>query len=449
MATINGTNNADVLNGTSGDDTIFGFGGNDTLNGGAGHDILTGGAGSDILSGGPDADIYQDTAANFNGDEITNFKVGDQIQITDLDLSHGTIGLTGNLITYNNNGVSGSITVDNIGAGRLVLRLMPSGGVDLRLQQDAHNDFNGDGHSDILWRSDSGLITDWISQPAGGFYGNSGNFLSQMDPSWQVVGTGDFNGDGRVDLLWRSANGLVTDWIAQSNGGFYGNSSNFLAQLDAGWKIAGTGDFNGDGRSDILWRSDSGLLTDWLATPNGSFYGNASNFLHQTDPGSTIAGTGDFNGDGVEDFLLRNADGSVTDWLGQSNGGFVDNSANFHATIDNNWHIVGTGDFNGDGLVDMLWRSNSGLLTDWLATANGSFYGNANNFLAQVASSAHIVQVGDFNGDGIDDIFWRTDSGTLTEWLGQSNGALALNPNYQAQIDNSWHVQDPAMHSIL
>ena len=315
MATINGTNNADVLNGTSGDDTIFGFGGNDTLNGGAGHDILTGGAGSDILTGGPDADIYQDTAANFNGDEITNFKVGDQIQITDLDLSHGTIGLTGNLITYNNNGASGSITVDNIGAGRLVLRLMPSGGVDLRLQQDAHNDFNGDGHSDILWRSDSGLITDWISQPAGGFYGNSSNFLSQVDPSWQIVGTGDFNGDGRVDLLWRSASGLVTDWIAQANGGFYGNSSNFLAQLDAGWKIVGTGDFNGDGRSDILWRSDSGLLTDWLATANGSFYGNASNFLHQMDAGSTIAGTGDFNGDGVEDFLLRSADGSVTDWL--------------------------------------------------------------------------------------------------------------------------------------
>src|SRR5919112_660119 len=98
MGTFTGTDNAETLTGSAGDDTLFGLGGNDTLDGGAGHDILTGGAGSDILIGGIDSDIYRDTAANFNGDEIRNFKIGDRIQISDLNIGNGgRIGLTGNL----------------------------------------------------------------------------------------------------------------------------------------------------------------------------------------------------------------------------------------------------------------------------------------------------------------------------------------------------------------
>ena len=93
MGTISGTAGPDTLNGTAGDDTILGQGGNDTLNANGGHDILTGGAGSDTLNGGSDNVIYQDTVANFDGDHITNFKMGDAIQITDLDLAHGTVGL--------------------------------------------------------------------------------------------------------------------------------------------------------------------------------------------------------------------------------------------------------------------------------------------------------------------------------------------------------------------
>ena len=69
----------------------------------------------------------------------------------------------------------------------------------------AQNDFNGDGRSDILWRNDDGTVTDWVGTASGGFSSNSGNFQIQADPSWQIVGSGDFNGDGRFDLIWRTA----------------------------------------------------------------------------------------------------------------------------------------------------------------------------------------------------------------------------------------------------
>ena len=422
--------------GNGGNDRIDGAGGDDIIDGGPGNDILTGGPGHDILTGGTGVDTFLDTAAGLNGDRITDFLPGDRIQITDLSLANANIGINGSLLTYN----GGAVQIDGLGPGRFVVRSINNGGVEIRLQQAAHNDFNGDGLSDVLWRNDSGQVTDWIATPNGSFYGNSGNFLSQLDPSWKVIGTGDFNGDGRVDLLWRSDSGLITNWLATNNGGFYGNSDNFLAQLDPSWKVVGTGDFNGDGLSDLLWRSDSGLMTDWIATPNGSFYGNSGNFLTQLDTSWKVAGTGDFNGDGIDDVLLRNSDGTVTDWLGQQGGGFVENKGNFETQVGNTWHIAGTGDFNGDGITDMLWMSDDGFVTDWLATSNGSFYGNAANFLTQVGAGQHVAQIGDFNGDAVDDILWRGYDGTITNGLGPTKSTFAVNLDFHAQIDSSWHI---------
>ena len=52
------------------------------------------------------------------------------------------------------------------------------------------------------------------------------------------------------------------------------------------------------------------------------------------------------------------------------------------------WHVDGTGDFNGDGRDDILWRHNSGTLTNWLGTANGSFADNCSVFATSLADRA-------------------------------------------------------------
>jgi hypothetical protein len=87
-----------------------------------------------------------------------------------------------------------------------------------------------------------------------------------------VVGTGDFNGDGRSDVLWRNDSGHVTYWLGQADGSFAGNGPDL--NLGTSWHIVGTGDYNGDGRDDILLQNTSGQITDWLAQPNGSFVDN-------------------------------------------------------------------------------------------------------------------------------------------------------------------------------
>jgi hypothetical protein len=305
-----------------------------------------------------------------------------------------------------------------------------------------NGDFNGDGRDDILWRSDSGRVTDWLGQANSGFVSNFANADANAGTDWHIVGTGDFNGDGRDDVLWRNDNGDITNWLGQVSGGFASNFGNAFYHVDNSWHVAGTGDFNGDGRSDVLWRNDSGRVTDWLGQANSGLSGNFANADANAGTDWHIVGTGDFNGDGRDDILWRNDNGDITNWLGQVNGGFVSNFGNAFYHVDNSWHVAGTGDFNGDGRDDILWRSNSGEVTDWLGQASSGFVSNFANADANAGTDWHIVGTGDFNGDGRSDILWRNDNGDLTNWLGQANGGFASNfGNAFYHVDAGWQVQ--------
>ena len=142
--------------------------------------------------------------------------------------------------------------------------------------------------------------------------------------------------------------------------------------------------------------------------------------------------------------LWRNDNGTVTEWLSQANGGFVDNGVNTYINVPNAWHIVGTADFNGDGRDDVLWRNDNGTVTEWLGQANGGFADNGANAYINVLASWHLSGTGDDNGDGRDDVLWRHDNGTVTEWLGQANGGFVDNGgSAYINVDTAWQIQDP------
>jgi hypothetical protein len=442
--------NGNVGNLSIGRDVIIenavGGSGSDTIIGNSADNVLTGGSGSDILTGGTGNDTFLDSIAGHNGDTITDFSSGDRIVFSDATLASFSFGLSGSTLTYS----GGSLTFGSFVHGTLNIAAAQTGGVQLTLTASAtltrsalHNDFNGDGGSDVLW-SDNGNLTEWTAQPGGGFAGNDLNIT--VPTNWHVVGTGDFNSDGSVDLLWRSNDGTVVDWLAQGNGGFVGNNLNIAVPTN--WHVVGTGDFNGDGGTDILWRSDDGTVVDWFAQRDGGFVGN--NLTIPVPTNWHVVGTDDFNGDGLSDILWRSDDGTVLDWLGQSNGGFVGNNLNI--AVPTNWHVVGTGDFNGDGLSDILWRSDDGTVLDWLGQSNGGFVGNPafNSTNFNPGTTSHVVGIGDYNADTIDDLLLQNSSGTTTEWLGQPNGTFASNSaNVNISVPINWHVQDPFVHDPL
>jgi hypothetical protein len=194
--------------------------------------------------------------------------------------------------------------------------------------------------------------------------------------TWSVAGVGDFNGDFRSDILWRNTDGSLAVWTMNGSSIMSSNavtSGGATVTPDSSWNVAGVGDFNGDGKKDILWRSSTtGEVSVW--TMNGSAITSSGDLTSggvavKPDSSWGVAGIGDFNGDGNSDILWRNSNGSLAVWL--MNGSAITSSATITfngATVapDASWHVVEVGDFNGDGRSDVLWRNDSGAMTEWL-----------------------------------------------------------------------------------
>ena len=253
--------------------------------------------------------------------------------------------------------------------------------------------------------------------------------------------TGDFNGDGTDDLFNRYAPIEETRVLFHTPNGINFELSDTYYQLDSTWHVAGVGDFDGDGCDDLLLRNDDNTVTQWLGQQDGSLFSNHAVATYVLPPGWHIVGTGDFNGDSRSDVLLENDQRIVTEWLGQAGGTFFSNHVIATAVLPAGWHVAGTGDFNGDTRDDVLLKHDSGILTEWLGRADGSFLSNHAVATYMLPSDWSVKGTGDYNGDGFDDVLLQQDIGVITNWLGQENGTFFSNHVASSLTAADWQIR--------
>jgi VCBS repeat protein len=89
----------------------------------------------------------------------------------------------------------------------------------------------------------------------------NGAILLNPGTAWHLIGTGDFNGDGKSDLLWQNSDGTPAIWLMNGTTIIGGAA---LLNPGPAWQAVGTADFNGDGKSDILFQNSStGAAAIW------------------------------------------------------------------------------------------------------------------------------------------------------------------------------------------
>jgi hypothetical protein len=263
----------------------------------------------------------------------------------------------------------------------------------------AKGDFGQDGQADLLWRHDaSGENVVWVMD---GTTLVSGAFTSPAvlaDTRWRMVGTADFDLDRRTDILWRHASsGENVVWFMNGTDLVSGTFTTPAALADTRWQMVGTGDFDRDGWSDILWRHDeSGENVVW--------------FLNGT---TLVSGT------------------------------FLDPAS----LPDTRWKMAGVADFDRDGHVDVLWRHQaSGENVVWYMNGTALVSGT---FLPALPDTAwRMSAVGDFSHDGRPDVVWRHDvSGENVVWyLGGPDGSVLLGGGFTdppALADTRWKIVGP------
>jgi hypothetical protein len=212
-------------------------------------------------------------------------------------------------------------------------------GADWRIQ--GTGDFDGDGLSDILWRNESGQLAIWFKgDPYDRLYPTVfpgyHNVPEPVGLEWQVVGVGDFNGDGRSDILWRHTNGQVAIWH-MAGGVRISDHYPGLSVPTLLWTIAGVGDFDADGRADILWRDVSGAVAIWLGgEAERAVYPSYDNAGAPVDLSWQIEGATDYNSDGRTDILWRHTDGRLAIWF-MAGGRFLGDA--YPRTVEASWEI--------------------------------------------------------------------------------------------------------------
>ena len=285
----------------------------------------------------------------------------------------------------------------------------------------ATGDFNGDGNLDLAAACYlSSTVSVMLGDGFGGF-GAKTDFATGNSP--YCVNVGDFNSDGRPDLLAANYNAqTVSVLLGDGSGGFVAKTDFATGTSPVCVAVA---DFSGDGKQDLaVTNTTSSSISVLLGDGVGGF---AAKTDFATGAAPYYVSVGDLNSDGKLDLVTANySDSTASVLLGNGAGGFAAKTDFATGLLP---YCVVVSDFNADGKLDVVTDNIfDGSVSVLLGNGAGGFA--AKSDFATGASPYGMV-TGDINGDGKLDLATASTSGsTVNVLLGNGSGGFGAKTDF-------------------
>jgi hypothetical protein len=295
-------------------------------------------------------------------------------------------------------------------------------------------DFNNDGRPDLL------VTTHSLAENFGIYilFGHADGifdppFRAFSPPAGSGLGTADLNGDGRLDLLFLVGPEM---WVLLGNGdGSFGQPT-FSNHPPSG-RPPVIVDLDRDGKLDVAFITQDGPIAVSLGNGDGTFRQAISSPVNSDHGVATALAAGDFNGDGVIDLVATNdgfpleADGStVSILLGRGDGTFAPPT---DVSVGTTPVTLAPGDFNHDGHVDLaVGNYQSPSLSVLIGRGDGTFLPRTDYPIGLMALG---TAAADFNGDGPLDLAACSPPDVLSLFAGRGDGTFGMRRDLFAASD--------------